>query len=74
MNYYASTPDQAFIPPTALGVELLIIAALVAYAGGCLKFVYQVYDLYCIMTTRIKVKLQILVDSVMEYLFYRCVH
>ncbi|GAA6066327.1 uncharacterized protein si:ch211-153b23.4, partial [Tachysurus ichikawai] len=35
VNYYASTPDKALIPATALGIELIIIAALVAYAGLC---------------------------------------
>ncbi|KAK2838895.1 hypothetical protein Q7C36_013709 [Tachysurus vachellii] len=33
VNYYASTPDKALIPATALGIELIIIAALVAYAA-----------------------------------------
>ncbi|XP_062855772.1 uncharacterized protein si:ch211-153b23.4 [Trichomycterus rosablanca] len=35
VNDYASSPDEAFIPDTALGIELLIIAALLAYAGVC---------------------------------------
>ncbi|TSL89856.1 YrdC domain-containing protein, mitochondrial [Bagarius yarrelli] len=33
VNYYASTPNKTLIPATALGIELIIIAALVAYAG-----------------------------------------
>ncbi|XP_071773096.1 uncharacterized protein LOC139925568 [Centroberyx gerrardi] len=33
VNDYASSPGENFIPPTALGVLLLIIAALLAYAG-----------------------------------------
>ncbi|TSL89843.1 hypothetical protein Baya_7332 [Bagarius yarrelli] len=37
LNYYASTPNKAFISATALGIKLIIIAALVAYADGCMK-------------------------------------
>ncbi|CAB1348099.1 unnamed protein product [Coregonus sp. 'balchen'] len=33
VNNYGSTPDKDFIPHTALGVLLLIIAALLAYSG-----------------------------------------
>ncbi|XP_049898062.1 uncharacterized protein si:ch211-153b23.4 [Epinephelus moara] len=33
VNNYASSPEKDFIPHTALGVLLLIIAALLAYAG-----------------------------------------
>ncbi|XP_061755655.1 uncharacterized protein si:ch211-153b23.4 [Nerophis ophidion] len=35
VNNYGSTPQNDLIPPTALGVLLLIIAAIVAYAGVC---------------------------------------
>ncbi|XP_054649069.1 uncharacterized protein si:ch211-153b23.4 [Dunckerocampus dactyliophorus] len=35
VNSYGSTPQEDLIPPTALGVLLLIIAAIVAYAGVC---------------------------------------
>lgn len=34
VNSYASSPEKDFIPHTALGIVLLIIAALLAYAGG----------------------------------------
>ncbi|XP_014856639.1 PREDICTED: uncharacterized protein LOC106926318 [Poecilia mexicana] len=33
VNSYASTPEKDFIPHTALGILLLIIAALIAYTG-----------------------------------------
>lgn len=33
INNYASSPEKDFIPHTALGVLLVIIAALLAYAG-----------------------------------------
>jgi len=33
VNNYASSPEKDFIPHTALGILLLIVAALVAYAG-----------------------------------------
>ncbi|XP_034546078.1 uncharacterized protein si:ch211-153b23.4 [Notolabrus celidotus] len=33
VNNYASSPEKDFIPHTALGILLLIIAALLAYAG-----------------------------------------
>ncbi|KAI4886943.1 hypothetical protein NFI96_030459, partial [Prochilodus magdalenae] len=33
VNNYGSTPGKHLIPDTALGIELLIIAALLAYAG-----------------------------------------
>ncbi|KAM7000226.1 uncharacterized protein LKV04_005161 [Tautogolabrus adspersus] len=33
VNGYASSPEKDFIPQTALGILLLIIAALLAYAG-----------------------------------------
>ncbi|XP_069552826.1 uncharacterized protein [Brachyistius frenatus] len=33
VNNYASSPEKDFIPHTALGILLLLIAALVAYAG-----------------------------------------
>lgn len=73
VNYYASAPDKAFIPPTALGTELIIIAALVAYAGRCMKpwrclcvkFMILTYN----MTRPVNVRLQILVDSAMKHLF-----
>ncbi|PWA23661.1 hypothetical protein CCH79_00005984, partial [Gambusia affinis] len=35
VNSYASTPEKDFIPHTALGSLLLIIAALIAYTGVC---------------------------------------
>ncbi|XP_070819061.1 uncharacterized protein [Chaetodon trifascialis] len=35
VNNYASSPEKDFIPHTALGILLLIIAALLAYAGIC---------------------------------------
>ncbi|XP_070693359.1 uncharacterized protein [Pempheris klunzingeri] len=35
VNNYASSPEKDFIPHTALGIVLLIIAALLAYAGIC---------------------------------------
>ncbi|XP_030595823.1 uncharacterized protein LOC115787306 [Archocentrus centrarchus] len=33
VNYYGSSPEKAFIPHTALGILLLIIAALLSYSG-----------------------------------------
>lgn len=33
VHNYASSPTKAFIPHTALGILLLIIALLLAYAG-----------------------------------------
>uniref|UniRef100_UPI0037E9BB3F uncharacterized protein n=1 Tax=Semicossyphus pulcher TaxID=241346 RepID=UPI0037E9BB3F len=35
VNNYASSPEKDFIPHTALGILLLFIAALLAYAGIC---------------------------------------
>lgn len=42
VNNYASDPRRDFIPLTALGILLLIIAALIAYAGE-----YLVFSLAC---------------------------
>jgi len=36
VNNYASSPDRPLITDTALGVLLLIIAALLAYSGNIL--------------------------------------
>ncbi|KAJ3588417.1 hypothetical protein NHX12_012010 [Muraenolepis orangiensis] len=33
VNNYASTPGEDFIPQTALGILLLVVAAVIAYAG-----------------------------------------
>ncbi|XP_026990958.2 uncharacterized protein si:ch211-153b23.4 [Tachysurus fulvidraco] len=49
VNYYASTPDKALIPATALGIELIIIAALVAYAGLCSSLSHsELYTTICL--------------------------
>ncbi|XP_053361987.1 uncharacterized protein si:ch211-153b23.4 [Clarias gariepinus] len=49
INYYASSPDKALIPPTALGIELIIISALVAYAGLCRSLSHNIlYTTLCL--------------------------
>ena len=41
VNNYGSSPEKSLIPHTALGVLLLIIAALLAYSGTIATVYYQ---------------------------------
>ncbi|KAM9741868.1 uncharacterized protein ACNS7B_012807 [Menidia menidia] len=49
VNNYGGSPEKDFIPHTALGILLLIIAALVAYAGICLSLCHaQLLSTVCL--------------------------
>ncbi|XP_061582212.1 uncharacterized protein si:ch211-153b23.4 [Cololabis saira] len=49
VNNYASIPGKDFIPHTALGILLLIIAALIAYAGVCRSLSHaQLFSSLCL--------------------------
>ncbi|XP_026212857.1 grp1_Fun34_YaaH and SUA5 domain-containing protein [Anabas testudineus] len=49
VNSYASSPEKDFIPHTALGIVLLIIAALLAYAGICRSLSHaQLFSTLCL--------------------------
>ncbi|XP_058506548.1 uncharacterized protein si:ch211-153b23.4 [Solea solea] len=49
VNNYASSPDKDFISHTALGILLLIIAALLAYAGVCRSLSHvQLFSSLCL--------------------------
>ncbi|XP_074504473.1 uncharacterized protein LOC141775222 [Sebastes fasciatus] len=49
VNNYASSPEEDFIPHTALGILLLIIAALLAYAGICRSLSHaQLFSSLCL--------------------------
>ncbi|KAM6923470.1 uncharacterized protein FYW49_005923 [Xenentodon cancila] len=49
VNNYASGPEKDFIPHTALGILLLIIAALIAYAGVCHSLSHaQLFSTLCL--------------------------
>ncbi|KAK1878975.1 Nucleoside diphosphate kinase B [Dissostichus eleginoides] len=48
-NNYASSPVKDFIPHTALGILLLIIAVLLAYAGICRSLSHaQLFSSVCL--------------------------
>lgn len=65
MNNYASSPDEPVITNTALGVLLLIFAALLAYSGMfctqkkyffiAISFIVLVYSLSFIVSKSLKV-------------------
>ncbi|XP_022607418.1 uncharacterized protein LOC111226508 [Seriola dumerili] len=49
VNDYGSSPERELIPYTALGILLLIIAALLAYAGICRSLSYaQLFSSVCL--------------------------
>ncbi|KAK0154557.1 putative threonylcarbamoyl-AMP synthase [Merluccius polli] len=48
VNSYASTPGEDFIPKTALGILLLVIAAVLAYAGVLSLSHGQPFSLVCL--------------------------
>ncbi|KAM4555674.1 uncharacterized protein PAE49_014650 [Odontesthes bonariensis] len=49
VNNYASSPEKDFIAHTALGILLLIVAALVAYAGVCHSLSHaQLFSTVCL--------------------------
>ncbi|XP_041653928.1 uncharacterized protein si:ch211-153b23.4 [Cheilinus undulatus] len=49
VNNYASSPEKDFIPHTALGILLIIIAALLAYAGICRSLSHaQLFSSLCL--------------------------
>ncbi|XP_041846246.1 uncharacterized protein LOC121643095 [Melanotaenia boesemani] len=49
VNSYASSSEKNFIPYTALGILLLIIAAIVAYAGVCRSLSHaQLFSALCL--------------------------